>query len=114
MDCRDFRQMCIKEDGMPKLLHKMAIAIVAAAACIGATTMSSTPASASAAQTQELAARSCRVVVTHRWRHGRRVTVRRRICHGRRYHRPRHHCRTVVTHRWHHGHRVTVRRRVCR
>ena len=100
---------------MPKLLLRTAIAIVAAAACVGVGTMSSTPASAKSAQTQELAARSCRVVVTHRWRHGRRVTVRRRICHGGgsywRHHR--NHCRVTVSHRWRHGHRVTVRRRVC-
>lgn len=88
---------------MKKGLYLAAGALIAALTFAGSA--SATPAHQSGL-TQDLSAR-CRVVVTHRWNHGRRVTVRRTVCS----HRPR--CHTVVSHRWHHGHRVTVRRKVC-
>lgn len=91
---------------MKKSLYWAAGALVAGLTFAGAASASSLPASSANGLTQDLSAR-CRVVITHRWNHGRRITVRRNIC----THRPR--CRTVVTHRWHHGHRVTVRKRVC-
>jgi Ni/Co efflux regulator RcnB len=92
---------------MKKGFYFAAAALIAGLTFAGSA--SASPASAPAQQsgwTQDLSAR-CRTVVTHRWHHGRRVTVRRNIC----THHPR--CRTVVTHRWHNGHRVTVRNRAC-
>jgi hypothetical protein len=90
---------------MKKSLYWAAGALVAGLTFAGAASASSLPASAANGLTQDLSAR-CRTVVTHVWRHGHRVTVRRNVCT-----RPR--CRTVVSHRWHNGHRVTVRRHVC-
>ena len=90
---------------MRKSLYWAAGALIAGMTFAGAASASPLPATGASGLTQEMSAR-CRTVVTHVWRHGRRVTVRRNVCT-----RPR--CRTVVSHRWHHGHRVTVRRRVC-
>jgi hypothetical protein len=89
---------------MKKSLYWAAGALVAGLTFAGAASAGSLPGPASNGLTQDLSAR-CRVVITHRWHHGRRITVRRNVCS--------HNCRTVVSHRWHNGHRVTVRRRVC-
>jgi hypothetical protein len=89
---------------MQKSLYWAAGALVAGLTFAGAASAGSLPASGASNLTQDLSAR-CRMVVTHRWSHGRRITVRRNVCTPS--------CRTVVTHRWHNGHRVTVRRRVC-
>jgi hypothetical protein len=89
---------------MKKTVYWAAGALVAGLTFAGAASAGSLPASASNGLTQDLSAR-CRVVVTHRWSHGRRVTVRRNVCTPS--------CHTVVRYRWHHGHRVAVRTRVC-
>lgn len=90
---------------MKKTLYWAAGALIAGMTFAGAASAGSLPASGSTDLTQDLSAR-CRVVVSTRWNHGRRVTVRRTVC-------DRPNCRTVVSHRWHNGHRVTVRKRVC-
>jgi hypothetical protein len=89
---------------MKKSLYWVAGALIAGMTFAGAASASSLPASGANGLTQDLSAR-CRTVVTHTWRHGHRITVRRNVCTRD--------CRTVVTHRWHHGHRETIRRRVC-
>jgi hypothetical protein len=95
---------------MRKSLFWAAGALVAGMTFAGAASAGSLPAPGTSVDlTQQLSAR-CRTVVDHRWRNGRRVTVRRTVC-DRRSWRP--HCRTVVTHKWRHGHRVIVRKRVC-
>jgi hypothetical protein len=91
---------------MKKNLYWAAGALIAGLTFAGTASAGSLPVSGANGLTQDLSAR-CRTVVTHSWRHGRRITVRRNVC----THRPR--CRTVVSHRWHNGHRVTVRRHVC-
>jgi hypothetical protein len=93
----------------------------AAAALAGATLMSvastnAAPADMRAGLTQDLSARTCRTVVTHRWRHGRRIAVRKSVCspgYVRPAYRAHSSCRTVVKYRWSNGRRVTVRTRVC-
>jgi hypothetical protein len=96
---------------MRKLIQ---IAMVLTVASLGTAAASANAAPAKSANTQDLSAR-CRTVVTHRWRHGQRVTVRRRTCGiGRGHWRARDRfCKVTISHRWRHGHRVTIRRRVC-
>jgi hypothetical protein len=91
---------------MQKTLYWAAGALIAGLTFAGTASAGSLPQNGANGLTQELSAR-CRVVVTHSWRHGRRIAVRRTVCN----HRPR--CRTVVRYRWHHGHRVAVHSRVC-
>jgi hypothetical protein len=107
-----------KEAWMSKLVQLSTIAFLGAAAFIGAATV--TPTAAAAGQsglTQELSA-ACRTVVTHTWRHGRRIVVRRKSCtpgYGSAYVRPYAYasCRYVTKTRWSNGRRVSVRTRVC-
>lgn len=59
---------------------------LAAGALIAALTFAGGASASPALQsgvTQDLSAR-CRVIVTHKWRHGHRVTVRRTVCDHRR------------------------------
>jgi hypothetical protein len=84
----------LEETRMRTLIRKAAMALVAAGLVGGAATL--TPAPAKAASVHFTVGEGhhhhwrrhhwrrhhhrCRVVVTHRWRHGHRVTVRRRTC----------------------------------
>lgn len=69
---------------MKKSLYWAAGALVAGMTFAGAASAGSLPASGASGLTQDLSAR-CRVVVTHAWRHGHRVTVRRTVCDHRRW-----------------------------
>ena len=94
---------------MKKSLYWAAGALIAGMTFAGAANAGSLPAQDGlSGLTQELSAR-CRTVITHKWRNGRRITVRRNVC-DRGW---RSSCRTVVTHKWRHGNRITVRKRVC-
>ena len=93
---------------MKKSLYWAAGALIAGMTFAGAASAGSLPTSGSTDLTQDLSAR-CRVIVTKRWRNGRRVTVRRTVCD--RVSRPN--CRTVVKYRYNNGRRVVVRTRVC-
>lgn len=90
---------------MKRSLYWAAAALVSGLTVASAASASPSPQTPSNGLVQELSAR-CRVVVTYRWRHGRRIAVRRTVC-------TRPHCRTIVRYHWHHGRRIAVRSRVC-
>jgi hypothetical protein len=109
---------------MRKLFYCTAAALIAGSAFVSTT--SASPVSGEQGITQDLSARVCRTVVTHRWSHGRRIAVRKSVCSGGpgyvarpAYYAPRVYgayassCRTVVKTKWSNGRRVTVRSRVC-
>jgi hypothetical protein len=96
---------------MNRIFRRAVVAAFAAATCMMAVAVDASAATQSST-TQELSARTCRTIVTHYWRHGRRIAVRRTSCRpSYAYVRPA--CRYVVKYRWSNGHRVTVRTRVC-
>ncbi len=68
---------------MKKILYLAAGALIAGVT-FAAPASAGTIAISQNGLTQDLSAR-CRVVITHRWRHGHRVTIRRTIC-DRRHH----------------------------
>jgi len=103
---------------MNKIFRRTFVAALAAGACIAfaATEASAAPRSD---MTQDLSARSCRTVVTHTWRYGHRVAVKRTSCspsYSSRAYRSYAYspsCRYVTKTRWHDGRRVSVRTRIC-
>jgi hypothetical protein len=101
---------------MRKIFGKTLVAAFAAAACAAATGASAAP---GPGVTQDLSARTCRTVVTHTWRYGHRVAVKRTSCSPSYGYRAYHSyayapgCRYVFKTRWHDGRRISVRTRVC-
>src|SRR5690242_10627366 len=103
---------------MNKFFRRTFIAALAAGACVaaGATTASAAPRSD---VTQDLSARTCRTVVTHTWRYGHRVAVKRTSCspsYGYVAHRSYAYspnCRYIMKTTWRDGRRISVRTRVC-
>ena len=95
---------------MKKSLYWAAGALIAGMTFAGAASAGSLPAQDGASGlTQELSAR-CRTVITHKWRHGRRITVRRNVCNRGHW---RAGCRTVIKWGYRNGHRIKVRTRTC-
>jgi len=103
---------------MNTIFRKTLFATLAAGTCVAAAATDASAAPRSGV-TQDLSARTCRTVVTHTWRHGHRVAVKRTSCSPSYSYRARHSyayapgCRYVVKYRWTDGRRVSVRTRVC-
>lgn len=102
---------------MNKPIRKTLLAALAAGACVAvATDASAAPRSD---VTQDLSARTCRTVVTHTWRYGHRVAVKRTSCspsYGYVAHRSYAYapgCRYIMKTTWRDGRRISVRTRVC-
>jgi len=93
------------------------IAALAAGACVAAASAAS--AAPRSDVTQDLSARTCRTVVTHTWRHGHRVAIKRTSCsptYGYRAYRSYAYspsCRYIMKTTWRDGRRISVRTRVC-
>jgi len=103
---------------MSTILRRTLMAALAAGACVAAV---ATDASASPQPgvTQDLSARTCRTVVTHTWRYGHRVAVKRTTCSPSYGYRAYHSyayapgCRYIMKTTWRDGRRISVRTRVC-
>src|SRR5581483_1273744 len=103
---------------MNKLIRRTLLATLTAGACMAAVATDASAAPRSDV-TQDLSARTCRTVVTHTWRYGHRVAVKRTTCspsYGYRTYRNYAYspsCRYIMKTTWRDGRRVTVRTRVC-
>ena len=103
---------------MSTILRRTIIAALAAGACMAALATDASAAPQSGV-TQDLSARTCRTVVTHTWRYGHRVAVKRTTCSPSYGYRAYHSyayapgCRYIMKTTWRDGRRISVRTRVC-
>lgn len=103
---------------MKNILNRTLLAALAAGACVAAAANDASAAPLSGV-TQDLSARTCRTVVTHTWRYGHRVAVKRTSCspsYGYVAHRSYAYspsCRYIMKTTWRDGRRISVRSRVC-